>query len=119
MPSKTKAARLQQKTNLEITLNHHLAKLAENGLEPSKISKDPKVKMLRAEMRKTTARLQVISTMEKKREDMVKKKAEKAAAPKREKTKKQKDMEDASMSKRQQKKREKKDKKQSQEETAE
>lgn len=112
MPSKTKAARLEQKANLEFTLNQHLANLAEKGLEPSKMAKDPTVKKLRAEIRKTTARLQVISTMEKKREGMIKRKTEKEATPKKEKLKKQKEVEDGSVSKRQQKKIEKKEKKQ-------
>lgn len=113
MPSKTREARLDQKARQETKLNQRLADLAEKGYDKAKIVKDAKVKMLKAELRKTTARLKTIADKEKKREEMAMKKAEKTAAPKKEKAKKQKDdAAAAEVSKRQQKKREKKEKKQ-------
>ena len=112
MPSKDKEARLDQKGYLEIRLNRRLADLAEKGFEPSRISKDSTVRKLRAEIRKTNARLKVIKGKQEKLDEMVKAKVQKAAEPKKEKGKKQKTSEEEpGMSKRQQKKREKKGKK--------
>lgn len=112
MPSKTKEARLEQKAGQETKLNQRLADLAERGYDSKKVVKDTKVRLLRSELRKTTARLKAITEKEKKREDMARKKAEKTAAPKKEKAKKQKEEGAATeISKRQQKKREKKEKK--------
>lgn len=114
MPSKSKEARLDQKTRLEDQLSQRLAELAEKGYESVRIAKDTKVKMIRADLRKTTARLSVISAKQKKLEEMSEAKKKKVVAPKAEKSKKKKPTpEETSVSKRQQKKREKKEKKQS------
>ncbi len=114
MPSKTRESRLDQKADLETKLNERLSKLAEMGCETERITKDALVKMLRAELRKTNARLRVIAEREQKLEEMAKAKAESAVLPKAEKGKKQKKAtEETGVSKRQQKKREKQGKKKS------
>lgn len=114
MPSKTREARVDQKVSLESELSQRLADLTEKGRKSDKLTRDPKVRKLRAQLRKTTNRLEVIAAKEKKIEEMAKAKAEKASLPIKEKAKKQKGTsEEAEMSKRQQKKREKIDKKQS------
>jgi stringent starvation protein B len=112
MPSKSKAARLNQKDFLENKLEQMLTVLAENGLKPGEISRDARVKGTRAKIRETNARLKAISALEKKAEEMARIKAEKAAAPKEEKDKKKKMQEEtAEKSKRQQKKKKKKESK--------
>jgi hypothetical protein len=109
MPSKTKAARLNQKNTLENKLQQRLTVLAEKGLKPGEISKDADVRGIRAKIRQTNERLNAISAREKKAEEMAKIKAEKAAMPKEEKANKKKVKEEtAEMSKRQQKKKKKK-----------
>jgi hypothetical protein len=108
MPSKSKEARLEQKSIVEATLNERLKALAEKGLEPQAIAKDSTVRKLRADLRKAGERLSVIEGREKKLQDMAKAKEEKLQKPKKEKEKKQKgDEEQPEMSKRQKKKLEK------------
>ncbi len=77
MPSKTREARLEQKSGQEAKLNQRLADLADRGYDTEKTGKDAKVRMLRAELRKTTDRLKAIDEKEKKREEMARKKADK------------------------------------------
>ena len=111
MASKEKAARLEQKVYWEEKLNQRLSLLADKKSESEKIAKDTTVRQLRAKMRETDKRLRVIEGKEKRLEEMVKVKAEKLAAPKKEKAKKGKISEEQTAdSKRQQKKKEKKDK---------
>ncbi|MBW1797202.1 MAG: hypothetical protein JRJ21_02090 [Deltaproteobacteria bacterium] len=112
MPSKSKAARLNQKDSLENKLEQRLTVLAEKGLKPGEISKDANVRGIRAKIRETNARLNAISALEKKAEEMARTKAEKEAAPKEEKGKKKKAQEEAAeMRKRQKKKKKKKESK--------
>jgi len=108
MPSKSKAARLNQKDSLENKLEQRLTVLAEKGLKPGEISKDANVRGIRAKIRERNARLTAISALEKKAEEMAGIKAEKEAAPKEEKGKKKKE-EAAETSKRQKKKKKKKE----------
>jgi hypothetical protein len=115
MPSKTKDARLAQKASFEDQFNRRVADLAGQGLDSATISRDATVRRLRAEMRKTTARLAAIRRGEEKREEMARLKAEKAAAPKKEKEKKKKEEQGAGVSKRQAKKQKKKETKTSEE----
>lgn len=115
MPSKSKEARLNQKAYLEYKLNQRLAILSEKGVESGRIVKDPAVKKLRAQLRETEGRLEVIAAGERKTEEMARAKSEKRTAAKKEKTTKKKEPEEQpEMSKRQKKKREKKSKAQSQ-----
>jgi len=96
---------------LENKLEQRLTVLAEKGLKPAEISRDADIKGTRAKIRKTNARLNTISALEKKAEEMARIKAEKAAMPKKEKANKKKEKEEAAeMSKRQQKKKKKKKK---------
>ncbi|MBW2616014.1 MAG: hypothetical protein JRD02_07545 [Deltaproteobacteria bacterium] len=112
MPSKSKAARLNQKDSLENKLEQRLTVLAEKGLKRGEISKDANVRGIRAKIRETNARLNAISALEKKAEEMARTKAEKEAAPKEEKGKKKKAQEEAAeMGKRQKKKKKKKESK--------
>ena len=120
MPSKTKDARLEQKSIVEATLNERLKTLAEKGLEPQAIAKDSTVRRLRADLRKANERLSVIEGREKKLEEMAQAREQKLQQPKKEKGKKKKGAEEQpEMSKRQKKKLEKqkgKDKKKGDEE---
>ena len=112
MPSKSKAARLNQKDSLENKLEQRLTVLAEKGLKPVDISKDANIRGIRAKIRKTSARLNAISVLEKKADEMARIKAEKEAGPKEEKGKKKKAKEEvAEVSKRQKKKKKKKESK--------
>jgi hypothetical protein len=114
MPSKTKTARESQKEYWENKLTQRIGVLTEKGLEQSQIAKDTAVKKIRAELRKTEARLKTIADLEQKAAQMAKMKAEKMATPKQEKgaKKKKKAQEEATMSKRQAKKKKKKESKQ-------
>jgi hypothetical protein len=110
MTSKSKESRIEQKRYWETKLEHRLGALAEKGADPRNAAKDPAVKKMRAYLRETEARLKTITSLEVKAEEMAKKKAEKAAAPKEEKGKKGKaKQETQEMSKRQQKKKKKKE----------
>ncbi|HKI49058.1 MAG TPA: hypothetical protein VKA69_07005 [Desulfobacteria bacterium] len=112
MASKDKESRLTQMSYWEEQLNQQLARLAEKGISSENIAKDTEVKKIRAKIRETRDRLTVIEEKEKKLEEMIKAKAEKAAKPKEsKKKKKQQEEEEASESKRQQKKKKKKEKK--------
>jgi len=114
MPSKSKKVRIDQRSYYENKLNQRLSVLVERGFESGKIAKDTVVRKLKAQIRETGARLNVIIDLEKKREEMAKIKAEKAAAPKKKAGKKKKDQDKSlEISKRQQKKKGKKAKKES------
>ena len=110
MPSKSKEARLQQKTNFEKKLAERLSLLGEKGLDSKQITRDSSVKKFRAQIRETNDRLKAIEGREQKVEEMAKAKAEKSAAPKETEkaSKKKSKKEDGKESKRQQKKRSKK-----------
>lgn len=114
MPSKTNTARENQKEYWESRLTQRIDVLAEKGLDQSQIAKDKAVKKIRAELRKTEARLKTITELEQKTAEMAKMKAEKMAAPKKEKGgKKEKETpEETKISKRQAKKKKKKELKQ-------
>lgn len=108
MPSKSKEARLEQKTLVEAQLNERLKLLTEKGMEPQAIAKDNMIQKLRADLRKANERLSVIRGREEKLEEMARGRQEKAKTPKKEKGKKgQAGGEEPEMSKRQMKKLEK------------
>ena len=114
MPSKTREARLEQKSYLEAKLKERLDTLAEQGLEPRLVAKDRGVRKLRADLRSAKERLSAIDEKEKKIAEMAERKAERQAAPKvKDKGKKKQAAEDQrEMSKRQRKKLEKQQEKQ-------
>lgn len=108
MPSKIREARLGQKYYWEIQLKQRLSVLSEKGVKPKDVSKDSAVRMIRAKMRETEARLRTIESIEKRSEELSKAKAEKAAAPKSGKDgKKTEAPSEPEVSKRQQKKQKK------------
>ncbi len=112
MGSKSKEARLAQKAYWESKLEQRLQDLAQKGVDAQKAAKDPKVRHLRAKLRETMARIEAIEAMERKNQEMAKKKAEKAKQPKGTKAKKKKaEEEKQQLSKRQQKKQKKKQQK--------
>lgn len=109
MVSKSFESRENQKEYWGNKLDQRLSFLTEKGFEPGKIAKDVTVRKLRAKMRETESRLKTIASREKKVKEMVRIKAEKAAAPKQEKGKKKKEVgKTTGKSKRQQKKSKKK-----------
>jgi hypothetical protein len=117
MASKSKAARKDQKVYWEKKLDERLSALKEKGANSESITKDTAVRKIRAKIREATSRLKAISEAEKKLEDMARRRAEKAATPKKEKGNKEKDSaQTEEMSKRQQKKRKKREEKQDKQE---
>ena len=82
MPSKSKVAREEQNIYWKNKLDQRLSVLSEKGIEPKKIAVDTAVRKIRAKLRDTEGRLRVISSMEKKVEEMAGIKAQKLAAPK-------------------------------------
>lgn len=112
MVSKSKDSREVQKEYWTNKLNQRLSFLAEKGLEQVEVAKDTTIRKIRAKIRDTEGRLRTIAGLEKKTGEMVRIKAEKAAAPKKEKGKKKKEGEQTTeMSKRQKKKKKKAEKK--------
>lgn len=108
MGSKDKEVRLEQKALFEKQLEERLALISAQGAKGDGISRDSGVRMLRARIRETDARLRAIEALERKAEGMAARKAEKLAAPKKEKSRKKAVEEDSGPSKRQQKKQQKK-----------
>jgi hypothetical protein len=112
MSSEKRATRQNQKQDCQRRLERRLALLKEKGAEPQTIAKDRGVRKLRAEIRKTEARLRVIQAKEGKTEQMAVDKANKAETPEPQKGKKQNEKgEKSEASKRQQKKKAKKQEK--------
>jgi len=112
MPSKSLEARSQQKIYWETKLSQRIAELGETGLDPAGIAKDAAVRKLRATLRATQNRLNVIDGLERKQEEMTRLKAEKLAQPKEDKSDKKRrklEAEEEAVSKRQQKKQKKKE----------
>ena len=110
MTSKSREVRIEQKKYWETKLEQRLGVLAERGVETKSVVKDPAVKKIRAHLRETEARLKAITSLEAQAEEMARKKAEKAAAPKEKKGRKGKVKEETpEMSKRQQKRKKKKE----------
>jgi len=112
MASKGKAARQNQMNYWEAKLAERLKALTEQKGEPQRVASDPVVRMIRAKIRDTQARIRAIEEKERKTEEMARRKSQKVAAPKKEKVKKKKTQEDKQeLSKRQQKKLKKKEQK--------
>jgi len=81
MGSKQKQTQMNQKAFFEQRLEDRLSSLSKKGIESPHIDKDSLVKRLRAKIKAVTNRLKVIAANEKRTEELVKIKAEKAAAP--------------------------------------
>jgi hypothetical protein len=81
MGSKQKQTQVRQKEHFERKLKDRLSFLSEKGTESSEINKDAFTKKLKAHIRAMDERLKAIAKLEKRTEDLAKKKAKKAAAP--------------------------------------
>lgn len=86
MEMKRKNLHLRHKAAFEKELKDRLAFLAAKGIKPPKADKDPIVKKLGADIKAVDRRLKVVAEHEKRTEEMVRIKAERAAAPKKEET---------------------------------
>ncbi|MCK9195353.1 MAG: hypothetical protein M0P16_00045 [Syntrophales bacterium] len=84
MGSKQKQAQIGQKESFERKLKNRLTLLSEEGIESRKIDKDVLVKKLRANVEAINTRLKAIDANEKKNEELVRMKLEKAEAPRKE-----------------------------------
>ena len=84
MSSRRKEIVTAQKASFEQMLKGRLAKLAEKGIKGKQADRDPIAKNLKAEIKATAKRLAKIAELDKRTQDMVRIKAEKAAAPKKE-----------------------------------
>jgi hypothetical protein len=83
MSSRRKEIVTAQKASFEQMLKNRLAKLAEKGIKGKQADRDPIAKKLKAEVKASTKRLARIAELEKRTEEMIRIKAEKAAAPKK------------------------------------
>ena len=106
MPSQSKKARETQKEYYQGAVRRRRNLLVERGVEKDRIQKDPHLKHLQAELRKTTKRLGTLKALEKKEEELALRKQQKLEA----KTEKQ-PAESPKESKKEQKKPQKKEKK--------
>jgi hypothetical protein len=84
MASESNETRLKQKAALEAKLQKRLALLAEKGIDEKKIARDVLVKELKAELKKTAARLRAITAHVTRTADLAAIKAERLAKPKEE-----------------------------------
>ncbi|HVP50251.1 MAG TPA: hypothetical protein VMT56_03415 [Candidatus Bathyarchaeia archaeon] len=84
MASKRKEIHLRHKVYFEQKLKDRLKSLSVKGVEPAKADKDPLVRNLKAEIRTVNRRMRVIAAQEKLAEELVKRKAARAAAPAKE-----------------------------------
>ena len=84
MGSKQKQAQIGQKESFERKLKNRLTLLSEEGIESRKIDKDVLVKKLRANVEAINTRLKAIDANEKKNEELVRMKLEKADSPRKE-----------------------------------
>ncbi|NPV04518.1 MAG: hypothetical protein HPY67_07290 [Syntrophaceae bacterium] len=82
MASKVKQTQLRRREQYERKLKTRLALLAERGMEPARIGKDPLVRSLRAQIDATDARLKAIAAIERRTAELAKIKAERAEAEK-------------------------------------
>ena len=84
MSLRRKQMQMRQKASFEQKLQNRLSFLSGKGIEPPKSNKDPLVKKLKANIRAMNRRLRLIADNEKRTKEMVKIKAERAAAPAKE-----------------------------------
>jgi hypothetical protein len=84
MGLKRKQIVMRQKDAFEQELKDRLALLAQKGIKGRQVDRDPIVKRLKADVKATNKRLAKIADIYKRTEEMIRIKAEKAAAPKKE-----------------------------------
>jgi hypothetical protein len=75
---------IQQRESYELTLRNRLSFLSEKGVPTPKADKDTIVRKLKADIKAVNARLRAVAENDKKTEDNVRTKAERAAAPRKE-----------------------------------
>jgi len=80
MPSKGKQARQRQKQYFEDAIQRRRSLLVEKGVDKDRIPKDPHLKHLLAELRKTQRRLGAVRALEKQKEDLALRKQQKLEA---------------------------------------
>jgi hypothetical protein len=83
MGAKRKPAQMERKAYFERQLKDRMAFLTKKGIEPPQIKKDTILKKLRANIEALNARLKTIARYEEQTAGLAKKKAEKAAVPKK------------------------------------
>ncbi len=84
MGLKRKQIVMRQKDAFEQELKDRLSFLAQKGIKGRQVDRDPIVKRLKADVKASKKRLAKIADLDKRTEDMIRIKAEKAAAPKKE-----------------------------------
>ncbi len=70
MPSESKQARETQKQRVQAAIEARRNLLAEKGVDKDRVARDPRLKHLQAKLRKSSKRLSVLASLEKKQEDM-------------------------------------------------
>ncbi len=75
---------MRQKARFEHTLQDRLSFLSGKGIKSPKADKDTIIRKMQADIKAVNKRLRVIAASEKRTEEMVKTKAERAAAPQKE-----------------------------------
>lgn len=83
MGANRKPAQRERKAYFERQLKDRMAFLTKKGIEPLQIKKDTILKKLRANIEAINVRLKTIARYEEQTADLAKKKAEKAAVPKK------------------------------------
>jgi hypothetical protein len=84
MGLKRKQIVMRQKDAFEQELKDRLSFLSKKGIKAPQVDRDPIVKRLKADVKASKKRLAKIADLDKRTEDMIRIKAEKAAAPKKE-----------------------------------
>jgi len=84
MGLKRKQIVMRQKDAFEQELKDRLSFLSKKGIKAPKVDRDPIVKRLKADIKASKKRLAKIADLDKRTEEMIRIKAEKAAAPKKE-----------------------------------
>jgi len=82
MGLKRKQIVMRQKDAFEQELKDRLSFLSQKGIKAPQVDRDPIVKRLKANVKASKKRLAKIADLDKRTEDMIRIKAEKAAAPK-------------------------------------
>ena len=80
MPSKSKDVRIEQRRTLEKKLDLRLQKLTQKGISKEKSQSDPLVKELKAKIKKTNLRINVLEKYVRRTQELVQAKLDKVAA---------------------------------------
>ena len=80
MPSESKQARETQREYYQGAIERRRSLLVESGVDKARIPKDPYLKHLRAELRKTTKRISALKALEKQKQALTLRKQQKLEA---------------------------------------